>query len=67
VGVEDFSVRGPIETRVKFPDPLGYAWSAGGMLVEQVLGLILEMIEIRIRWEASYGHDELPFVRPSSA
>src|SRR6267143_7084371 len=25
------------------------------------------MIEIRIRWEASYWHDELPFVRPRSA
>ncbi len=67
MGVEDFSVRGPIETRVKFPEPLGYAWSAGGMLLEQVLRLILEMIEARIRWEASYWHDELPFVCPGSA
>jgi hypothetical protein len=67
VGVEDFNVRGPTETRVKFPDPLGYSWSAGGMLLQQVLRLILEMTEIRIRWEASYWHDELPFVCPRSA
>jgi len=33
------------------------------MLLEQVLGLILEMVEVGIRWEASYRHDELPFVR----
>ena len=31
-GVEDFSVRGTKETRVKFPDPLGYTRSARGPL-----------------------------------
>ena len=31
-GVEDFSVRGPTKTRVKFPDPLGYSQSVGGTL-----------------------------------
>ena len=29
-GVEDFSVRGPTKTQVKFPDPLGYSRSVGG-------------------------------------
>jgi hypothetical protein len=67
LGVEDFSVRGPAETWVEFPDALGYPRSAGGTLFQQVLGLMLEMIEVRIRWEASYRHDELPFVCPSSA
>src|ERR1700676_5115817 len=32
LSVEDFSVRGPTETRVKFPDPRGYSRSAGGTL-----------------------------------
>ena len=67
MGVEDFSVRGAAEMRVEFPQALGHAWSACSMLLEQVLGLILEMVEVGIRWEASYRHDELPFVRPKSA
>ena len=37
------------------------------MLLEQVLGLILEVVEVGIGWEASYRHDELPFVCPRSA
>jgi hypothetical protein len=32
LGVEDFSVCGPTETWVKFPDPLGYFESVGGAL-----------------------------------
>jgi hypothetical protein len=64
MGDKDFSVRGPAETRVEFPDALGHAWSGGAVLLEQVLRLILEMIEVRIGWEASYRHDELPFVCP---
>jgi hypothetical protein len=39
----------------------------GGTLFQQVLRLILEMIEVRIRWEAFYRHDELPFRCPRSA
>jgi hypothetical protein len=31
-GVEDFSVRGPAKSWVKFPDSLGYSRSAGGTL-----------------------------------
>jgi len=34
LGVEDFSVTGPSETRVKFPDPLGYSRSSGFVLLE---------------------------------
>jgi hypothetical protein len=37
------------------------------MLLEQVPGLILEVIEVGIRREASYRHNELPFVCPRSA
>ena len=37
------------------------------MLLQQVLRLMLEMIDIRIRGEASYRHGELPFVGPRSA
>ena len=52
---------------MKFPDPLGYSRTVGGTLFQQVFRLILEVIEVRIRWEASYRHDELPFVCPRSA
>jgi len=31
---EDFSVRGPVETRTKFPDPLGRCLVAGIMILE---------------------------------
>src|ERR1700686_4533853 len=50
MGVEDFRARRPTKTRVKFPDPLGYVRSAGSLLFQQVFRLILEMIEVRIRW-----------------
>jgi hypothetical protein len=66
-GVEDFRVRRPTKTRVKFPDPLGYVGSVSGVLFQQVFRLILEMIEVRAQWEASYWHGELPFVCPRSA
>jgi hypothetical protein len=32
MGVEDLSVRGPAESWVKFPDPLGYSRSVNSML-----------------------------------
>src|SRR5579864_1068365 len=66
-GVEDFPVHGPTKARVKFPDPLGYVGSVSGVFFPQVFRLILEMIEVRIRWEASYWHGELPFLCPRSA
>jgi hypothetical protein len=67
LGVEDPGVRGTTETRMKFPDALGYCGSARGELFQQVPGLIFEMNEAWIRWEAPYRHDELPFVCPRSA
>jgi len=65
--VEDFGVRGASEPRMKFPDALGRSGIAGGVFFQQVFGLILEMIEVGIRWEAAYRHGELPFMRPRSA
>ena len=47
-GVEDFRIRGPIKTRMKFPDPLGYVGSVSGVVIQQVFRLLLEMIEVRI-------------------
>src|SRR6266550_6006653 len=64
---ENFSVRSPIKTWMKFSEPLGHPWVAGSVIPQQVFRLIFQMIEVRIRWEASYGHDELPFVSPRSA
>jgi hypothetical protein len=51
----------------EIPDPLGYSRSTGAPLFLQVLRLIFEMIEVRIRLEASSRHVELPFVCPTSA
>src|ERR1035438_7817190 len=64
---EDLRVRGAAVTRMKLPDPLGCSGSAGFLLLEQVFGLIPEVIEVGIRGEASYRHNELPFVCPRSA
>src|SRR5437868_12849281 len=36
-----------------------------GVLLEQVAGLVLEMVEVGIRREASYRHNELPFACPA--
>src|SRR5258708_17142848 len=64
---ENVIVRGAMEARMRFPDALRRSRVARSMLLQQVFGLVLEMIEIGIRWEASYWHDELPFVCPRSA
>src|SRR5580700_4067496 len=64
---KNFSVRGATETWMKFPDALGRSGVACGMFLQQVFGLMLEMIEVGIRGEASYGHAELPFIGPRSA
>src|ERR1700690_713369 len=52
---------------MKFPGPLGGSQVAGRVVAQQVFGLILQMIEVGIGGEASYRHDELPFVGPRSA
>jgi len=52
---------------MKFPDALGRSCIAGGMFLQQVFGLILQMIEVGIGGEASYRHGELPFRVPRSA
>lgn len=66
-GMEDFCVSRMMEARMKFADALRYLRRVGGMSFQQVLGLMLEVIEIGIGRERSYRHDELPFVRPRSA
>jgi len=45
----------------------GRHWIAGSLSLQQVFRLLLEMVEVGIRWEAFDRHDELPFVRPRSA
>jgi hypothetical protein len=67
VSGENFSVRSAVESGMKFPDALGCFRIARGMALEQVFGLMLEMIEIGIGREALYRHNELPFGRPMSA
>ena len=56
-----------MEARMKFPDSLRCTRVARGMFFQQVFGLVLEVIEVGVGWEASYRHGELPFKRPRSA
>jgi hypothetical protein len=48
---------------MKFSDALGCLWIARSKGPDQVLGLVLEVVKIRIRRKRDYGHDELPFSR----
>ena len=64
---KDVMVTGLAEARVKLPDPLGGIRAAASVFSQQVFGLMFEMIEIGMGWEGSYGHNELPFLRPRSA
>ena len=67
VGGEDLRVRRFRPARVKLPDPLRHRRTTGRVALQQIFRLILEMFEIGTAREASYRHDELPFVRPRSA
>src|SRR5271154_82560 len=66
-GVEDLGVAGLIPARMKFSEPLGHSWVAVSVIPEQIFRLIPQVIEVGIRWETFYRHDELPFVSPRSA
>jgi len=67
LGGEDFSIGGAAEAGMKFSDSLRHSGSVGAVLLEEVFRLILEMVEVGIRWETSDRHNELPFVCPRSA
>src|ERR1035438_5915752 len=67
LGVEDFRIRRLSESRMKFSQLLRKGWKAGSMILEQIFRLIFQMVEVGIRWEASYRHGGLPFVSPRSA
>jgi hypothetical protein len=58
--LEDFVVRGLIKLRMKLPDPLRDLRIARSMRLEQILRLMFEMIETRVRWKTFDRHDELP-------
>jgi len=64
---EDVGVGSMAETRMELSDLLGSVWKTRGVFSEQIFGLMLEMIEVWIGGEASYRHNELPFVCPGSA
>jgi hypothetical protein len=48
-GGEDLWVRGAGEPRMKLAEPLRHAGCAGGVILEQVLRLMLQMIEVGMR------------------
>jgi hypothetical protein len=52
---------------MKFSPLLRHGWDAGRMILQQIFGLIFQMVEVWIRGEASNWHGELPFVSPRSA
>ncbi len=64
---EDFVIGCPGEARMKFSDPLGHSGIAGSMSFQQVFGLILEVLEVGLRWKGCYRHGELPLLGPRSA
>jgi hypothetical protein len=52
---------------MELADHLRRAQAVGGMSLDEVFGLVLQLVEVGIGWEDSYRHDELPFVCPRSA
>src|ERR1700733_9599445 len=49
--VKNIGVRSPTEPRMELPNALGRCRIAGGMFLQQIFRLILEMIEIGMGWE----------------
>jgi hypothetical protein len=52
---------------MKFSESLGSLGRASSVFLQQIFRLIFEVIEVWIRGQASYWHNELPFVCPRSA
>src|ERR1700739_2466635 len=57
-------VRGYSETRVEFADALRGAAIVCSMALEQIPGLVFEMVEVGFGRELFCRHDELPLVCP---
>src|SRR5262245_62067844 len=60
---EDLVIGGFLKLRMELPEPLRDLRIARRMRHEQILRLILEMVEIRVRWKTFNRHDELPFFK----
>jgi hypothetical protein len=67
LSAENFGVRGALEARVKLTNQLSRGWIAGGFRLQQIFGLILEMVQTGIGRQRAYRHGELPFLSPRSA
>src|SRR5437763_1145592 len=52
------------ETGMELANLLGCVGKTRGVLLEQVAGLVLEVVQVGVGREASYRHNELPFVCP---
>jgi hypothetical protein len=61
---EDFGVWGVSETGMELANLLRCVGETRGVFSEQIAGLIPEMVQVGVGWEASYRHNELPFVCP---
>jgi hypothetical protein len=64
---EYFVIRSVGPARVKLADSLGYGRVMRGVPRQDILRLVLEVLQARLFGKGSYGHNELPFVRPRSA
>jgi hypothetical protein len=64
---EYFGIRGFGPARMKLADSLCYGKVVRGVRLQHVLRLVLEVLQARFFRKRSYGHNELPFVRPRSA
>jgi hypothetical protein len=66
-GSKDDLIRRARKAGMEFADELRRRKTAGGMGLDQVFSLVLELVKIGIGREDSNRHDELPFVCPRSA
>ncbi len=59
--IEDCRIGRALKSRMKFPDSPGHLRITFGARLEQVLGLVLEMIEVRVGRKWFYGHTRIRF------
>src|SRR5215831_9360108 len=64
IRLEDRLIGRLSEARMKFADALCDSAIAACMSFQDILGLIFQVLQVWLRRETFYRHDELPFVCP---
>ncbi len=62
--IKDLRIRATFEARMKLANHLSALRQTRRMLLQQIFSLMFQMIEIPLRRENEYRHNELPFARP---